>query len=138
MSEYDLSVYERYAARLDAPAVRVSDFEVGQLISQHLKLTAEVRRLRAAQPKPEDTPMPPLSIYDPAKPGKDTGVRSALLDLVEDVTAKVGAGKLSEGEGFALVRRLVNGPLVALVVRATPTPVDDVVLELLRGLFPAA
>lgn len=81
--------------------------------------------------------MPPLSIFDPTKPGKD-GVKSALLDLVEDVTAKVSAGKLSESEGFALVRRLVHGPLVALVVRATPTPVDDVVLELLQGLFPAA
>ena len=73
--------------------------------------------------------------------GRDTSedtVNSVLLDALERLTDRVKSGKLTEASATAFVRRLVNSPAVALLVKMTPNPVDDVALEFLKGLFPPA
>ncbi len=64
-------------------------------------------------------------------------MKSALLDLAEGIAKRVAEKKLAEGEGLALLKRLVHGPVVGLIVKATPTPVDDLVLEFFKAVVPA-
>ncbi len=67
-----------------------------------------------------------------------TGTASPLLTLVEGIAARVnGTGTASEADGLALLRRLVNGPVIGFVVKATPTPLDDLVLDFLKAVLPA-
>jgi hypothetical protein len=61
---------------------------------------------------------------------------SALLDLVEGIASRVAENKLGEGEGAELLKRIVHGPALAFLVKATPTPVDDLVLDLLQAVIP--
>jgi ABC-type phosphonate transport system ATPase subunit len=60
-------------------------------------------------------------------------VNSPLLDLLESLAAKLAAAHVSDADAIAVVRRVVNSPLVALTVRATPNPVDDTVLAILKA-----
>ncbi len=64
-------------------------------------------------------------------------MNSALLDLVEKVAARVQAGQVASADGQAFIRRLIHGPALAFVVKATPTPLDDLALELFKTLLPA-
>jgi hypothetical protein len=47
------------------------------------------------------------------------------------------AGGASDADAASFIKRFVHSPLTALVTKATPTPVDDAVLEILRAMFPA-
>lgn len=42
----------------------------------------------------------------------------------------------NDPSALPLVRRLVHSPLADLAVKQTPTPSDDLALELLRAMFP--
>ncbi len=64
-------------------------------------------------------------------------MNSAVLDLVEKVAARVKAGNLTAGDGAAFIRRVVHGPALAFVVKLTPTPLDDLALELFQAIIPA-
>lgn len=64
-------------------------------------------------------------------------MNSALLKLLEDTAASVTAGKIAEGDALPLLRRLVHGPIVGLVVKLTPNPVDDLIMAYLRAAIPA-
>lgn len=65
-------------------------------------------------------------------------MNSALLDTMEKLAQRVKSGQIKEADAGAFIRRLVNSPAVALLVKLTPNPVDDIALEFLKGLFPAA
>lgn len=63
-------------------------------------------------------------------------MNSAVLDLVEKVAAKVKAGQVTSDGGQAFLRRIIHGPALAFVVKLTPTPLDDIALELFQTLIP--
>lgn len=64
-------------------------------------------------------------------------MNSALLDVMDKLAARVADGRVSEADAGAFVRRVLHGPALALVVRLTPTPLDDLALEFLRAAIPA-
>lgn len=63
-------------------------------------------------------------------------MNTPVLDLVEKVAAHVSAGKITAAAGGDFLRRLIHGPALAFVVKATPTPLDDLALELFKTLLP--
>lgn len=70
-------------------------------------------------------------------PGKTGPIAAGLLDRLDEIASRLAtAGKANEEVGAAL-KRLIHSPAVALLVRLSPTPADDAVLELLKSLFPA-
>jgi hypothetical protein len=56
----------------------------------------------------------------------------AVSDTVKEMKAK--GASLSQIADF--VREIVNGPLLAAAVAATPTPLDDIILAGFKALFP--
>jgi hypothetical protein len=63
-------------------------------------------------------------------------VNSPLFDLVEGIAKKIEEKKLIPSDGKALLKRLIHGPILSTVVKLTPTPVDDLVLEFLKVAIP--
>lgn len=61
-----------------------------------------------------------------------------LLVKLETALASLKAKGVSEADVGVVLRRLINSPLVALLVGMTANKVDDAVLELLKTLFPAS
>ena len=61
-----------------------------------------------------------------------------LLDRLDETAARLVAAGKANGDVGAAIKRLIHSPAVALLVRLSPTPADDAVLELLKSLFPAA
>ncbi len=67
-----------------------------------------------------------------------TGAPMDVLNRLEEVFARAKARNVGEGEIIVAVKKVIHSPLVALLVKATPNAVDDVVLETLKALFPLA
>jgi hypothetical protein len=63
-------------------------------------------------------------------------VNSPLLNLVEGIAKKIEEKAVSAADGKTLLKRLIHGPVLATVVKLTPTPVDDLVLEFLKTALP--
>ena len=63
-------------------------------------------------------------------------MNSSLLDLVENVAKQVSANKVSAGNGQAFLKRIIHGPALALVVKLTPNPLDDLALEFFKSVIP--
>jgi hypothetical protein len=61
-----------------------------------------------------------------------------MLTRFEKLAETLKAGGTSDADTASFIRRVINSPLTALVVKATPTPVDDAVLAILKTMFPAA
>lgn len=65
-------------------------------------------------------------------------MNSKVLDLIDKLAERVKDGKVSRDDAGGFLRRLIHGPALALVVQLTPTPLDDLALEFLRGAIPKA
>lgn len=65
-------------------------------------------------------------------------MKTPLFDLIEKVAQQVHDGKVSQADGATFLRRVIHGPAIALVVKMTPTPLDDLLLEFFKVLVPAA
>jgi hypothetical protein len=63
-------------------------------------------------------------------------MNSVFLDLVEGVAERVEKKKLTANDAGVFLRRLVHGPALGLLVQLTPTPLDDLGLDLLRKVLP--
>jgi hypothetical protein len=63
-------------------------------------------------------------------------VNSPLLNLVEGIAKKIEEKTVSATDGKTLWKRLIHGPVLSTVVKLTPTPVDDLVLEFLKNAIP--
>lgn len=62
--------------------------------------------------------------------------RGPIVKALDTLLDRILTGKLNGPTAGQAVRRLVHSDFVGGIVRATPTPADDVVLELLRELVP--
>jgi hypothetical protein len=60
-----------------------------------------------------------------------------ILDRFEKLAAALKAGGANDAAAASFIKKIVNSPLTGLVVTATPTPVDDAVLGILKVIFPA-
>ena len=60
-------------------------------------------------------------------------MNSPLLNLLERIHARSDTST----PVLDVVRRVVNSPVVSLVVKATPNPIDDMVLAFLQAVLPA-
>lgn len=63
-------------------------------------------------------------------------VGTPIMDAIEKVAKLLSTGRISQGEASAFIQRLVWGPMVELIVKLTPTPLDDIALALVRALVP--
>lgn len=61
---------------------------------------------------------------------------SALLQKVNETIAHLKAQGASQGEIAKVIALLVNSPILAAAVAATPTKLDDFALSALKLLFP--
>ena len=61
-----------------------------------------------------------------------------MLEKIEAAIERLKAKGATEAEIGAVLRKLIHGPLVALLVSLTPNKADDAALELLKALFPVA
>lgn len=76
-----------------------------------------------------------IPLYDPPK--KAAPVALPLLDRIQAALDAARAKGASEADIAAVLRRVIHGPLAAVLVKLTPNPIDDMVLEVLKALFPA-
>lgn len=60
----------------------------------------------------------------------------ALEKLTSQVNVDVKAGVITESAGKALLVRFIHGPIAAALVRITPNPYDDILLEIAKQIFP--
>lgn len=63
------------------------------------------------------------------------------MDLIEKLEAavqKARASGVADSDLFGKVKKLIHSPLLALLVKLSPTTADDAVLDILRSLFPLA
>ena len=60
-------------------------------------------------------------------------VNSPLLNLLEGAVQRA-----ESGQGLPVIRALVNSPAVAVIVAATPTQIDDLVLTFAKAFLPPA
>lgn len=63
-------------------------------------------------------------------------VGTPIMDAVEKVADLVKSRRITNDEAGAFLQRIVWGPFVELVVKLTPTPLDDVALTMIRALLP--
>jgi hypothetical protein len=63
-------------------------------------------------------------------------LNSLLLNLVEGIAKKIEEKAVSATDGKTLLKRLIHGPILNTVVKLTPTPVDDLVLEFPKTAIP--
>lgn len=61
-----------------------------------------------------------------------------LLDLLGSLLKNIRARGLPDAEAARVIRQAIHGPLAEAIVRLTPTPIDDAVLEALRLVVPPA
>lgn len=62
---------------------------------------------------------------------------SPLLAKVIDSIAHLKAQGATQSQIATIIAAILNSPILAAAVAATPTPFDDMILSVLKMLFPA-
>lgn len=59
-----------------------------------------------------------------------------MLDFLRQLLSLRGSGRTNAGEAAPILRAIVHSEMLTEIVRATGTPVDDLILQIVRALVP--
>lgn len=62
--------------------------------------------------------------------------RGPVFKALDAILDRVLSGKVTSSNASQAIRRLIHSDFVYAAVKLSPTPTDDVILELLRALVP--
>lgn len=60
-----------------------------------------------------------------------------MMDKLTEVFGKLQASGLEQSKLVEAFTKIIHSPLIGLAIKWSPTPYDDAVLEILKGIFPA-
>jgi hypothetical protein len=63
-------------------------------------------------------------------------VNSPLLNLLERTAGRVKSGQMAPSDAAQFLRRVIHGALLEGIVKDTPNPFDDLLLDWLRSVIP--